>query len=235
MPPLELRLDPARCHDAYVAAAPFPHAVLDGLFADDVLDAVLADFPRPQAIDWVRFDNPTEKKLGYSYKQPLGETLRSFLFEMSSAPVLEFLQQLTGIEGLIPDPYFGGAGPHQIARGGFLKIHADFNWHPLLKLDRRLNLIVYLNKDWQPGYGGHLELWNRDMTHCGQRVLPLFNRTVVFNTTDTSYHGHPSPLACPDTMTRKSVSFYYYSNGRPDDERSAPHDTIFKKTHESEW
>jgi hypothetical protein len=235
MPPLELRLDPARFHDAYAAAAPFPHAVLDGLFADDVLDAVLAEFPRPQAINWVQFDNPTEKKLAYSYKEPLGETLRSFLFEMSSAPVLEFLQQLTGIEGLIPDPYFGGAGPHQIARGGFLKVHADFNWHPLLKLDRRLNLIVYLNKDWQPDYGGHLELWNRDMSRCEQRVLPVFNRTVVFSTTDTSYHGHPAPLACPETMTRKSVSFYYYSNGRPDEERSAPHDTIFKKTHASDW
>ncbi len=146
MPPLQLRLDPAGFRDAYVTALPFPHAVFDGLFADEVLDAVLSDFPQPQGINWVSFDSATEKKLGYSYKEPLGETLRSFMFEMSSAPVLEFLERLTGIEGLIPDPYFGGAGPHQIVRGGFLKVHADFNWHPLLKLDRRLNLIVYLNK-----------------------------------------------------------------------------------------
>ncbi|HLX06494.1 MAG TPA: 2OG-Fe(II) oxygenase [Thermoanaerobaculia bacterium] len=235
MPPLQLRLDPAGFHDGYVAAAPFPHAALDGLFADDLLEAVLADFPQPQAIKWVSFDSPTEKKLGYSYQQPLGETLRAFLFEMGSPPVLEFLQRLTGIEGLIPDPYLGGAGPHQIVRGGFLKVHADFNWHPLLKLDRRLNLIVYLNQDWLPEYGGHIELWNRDMSRCEQRVLPVFNRTIVFNTTDTSFHGHPTPLACPETMTRKSVSLYYYTNGRPDEERSAPHDTIFKKTHESEW
>lgn len=235
MPPLQLRLDPAGFHDGYVAASPFPHAALDGLFADDLLEAVLADFPQPQAIKWVNFDSPTERKLGYSYQQPLGETLRSFLFEMGSPPVLEFLQRLTGIEGLIPDPYLGGAGPHQIVRGGFLKVHADFNWHPLLKLDRRLNLIVYLNKDWLPEYGGHIELWRRDMSRCEQRVLPAFNRTIVFNTTDTSFHGHPTPLACPETMTRKSVSLYYYTNGRPDEERSAPHDTIFKKTHESEW
>jgi hypothetical protein len=235
MPPLQLRLDPAGFHDGYVAASPFPHAALDGLFADDLLEAVLADFPQPQAIKWVSFDSPTEKKLGYSYQQPLGETLRAFLFEMGSPPVLEFLQRLTGIDGLIPDPYLGGAGPHQIVRGGFLKVHADFNWHPLLKLDRRLNLIVYLNQDWLPEYGGHIELWNRDMSRCEQRVLPVFNRTIVFNTTDTSFHGHPTPLACPETMTRKSVSLYYYTNGRPDEERSAPHDTIFKKTHESEW
>jgi hypothetical protein len=235
MPPLQLRLDPARFHDAYAGAAPFPHIVLDDLFADEVLDGVLAEFPRPDEIKWVSFNSATEKKLGYSYKEPLGESVRSFLLEMSSAPVLEFLQALTGIEGLIPDPYYGGAGPHQIVRGGFLKVHADFNWHPLLKLDRRLNLIVYLNKDWQEEYGGHIELWNREMTRCEQRVLPIFNRTIVFNTTDTSFHGHPTPLACPPSMTRKSVSLYYYSNGRPSEEASAPHDTIFKKTHDSEW
>ena len=116
---------------------------------------------------------------------------------MSSPPVLRFLEALTGIEGLIPDPYFGGAGPHQILPGGFLKVHADFNWHPLLKLDRRLNLLVYLNKDWREEYGGQLELWDRDMARCERQILPVFNRTVVFSTTDFSFHGHPRPLACP--------------------------------------
>jgi hypothetical protein len=73
------------------------------------------------------------------------------------------------------------------------------------------------------------------MAHCEARILPVFNRTVVFNTTDFSYHGHPSPLACPEGRSRKSVSFYYYTNGRPESERSAPHDTIFRKTHDHEW
>ncbi len=85
---------------------------------------------------------------------------------MNSAPVLQFLEALTGIEGLIPDPYFGGAGPHQILPGGFLKVHADFNWHPMLKLDRRLNLLVYLNRDWREEYGGHLELWDTKAERC---------------------------------------------------------------------
>jgi len=107
--------------------------------------------------------------------------------------------------------------------------------HPIFQLDRRLNMIVYLNQHWQEEYGGHLELWNRDMTRCEAKVLPVWNRTVVFNTTDFSYHGHPAPLCCPDSTTRKSISLYYYSNGRPAAERSAPHDTIFKKIHESEW
>jgi len=232
---LELRADPAPLRETYRRARPFPHVVLDGLFADAALADVLAGFPRPGEIDWVTFDNATERKLGYSYKSRVAEPIRQFLFEMSSAPVLEFLEALTGIEGLIPDPYYGGAGPHQIERGGFLKVHSDFNWHPRLKLDRRLNLLVYLNRDWREEYGGHLELWDREVTRCEQRILPVFNRTVVFDTTDFSFHGHPAPLACPPGMTRKSVSLYYYTNGRPDDERSSPHDTIFRKTAADDW
>jgi hypothetical protein len=231
---MKLNADPHALHEQYVSAQPFPHIALDGLFPEEVLDGVLADFPRPEEMR-ARFDNPTEKKLGYTYETPVRDKVREFLWTMSSAPVLRFLEALTGIEGLIPDPYFGGAGPHQIVPGGFLKVHVDFNWHPLLRLDRRLNLLVYLNKDWHEEYGGHLELWNRDVTRCEQRILPVFNRTVVFSTTDISFHGHPSPLACPEGRTRKSVSFYYYTNGRPEEERSAPHDTIFRKTHEGDW
>lgn len=232
---MKLNAEPSLLRERYVTADPFPHIVIDDLFPDETLNGILAEFPRPGDIDWASFDNATEKKLGYKYTSPLERNLCDFLWEMSSPPVLQFLEALTGIEGLIPDPYFGGAGPHQILPGGFLKIHADFNWHPLLKLDRRLNLLVYLNRDWQEEYGGHLELWDRDMTRCGQRILPVFNRTVVFSTTDFSFHGHPTPLSCPPGRSRKSVSFYYYTNGRPDEERSAPHDTIFKKTHEHDW
>jgi hypothetical protein len=230
-----LNADPAALREQYVSAQPFPHIVLDGLFPDAVLEEVLAAFPRPDEIEWRRFDSATEKKLGYWHESTLRPEVQLFLYEMNSAPMLQFLQALTGIEGLVSDPYYGGAGPHQILLGGFLKVHVDFNWHPLLQLDRRLNMLVYLNKDWQEEYGGQLELWSRDMSRCEAKILPVFNRTVVFSTTDFSFHGHPAPLACPEGRSRKSVSFYYYSNGRPDEERSAPHDTVFRKTHEQDW
>ena len=232
---VDLNANPAELRPQYQGASPFPHIAIDGLFADELLEEVLAAFPRPDDIPWKKFESATEKKLGWVHTAPLRPAMREFLWQMSSPPVLQFLEALTGIEGLIPDPYFGGAGPHQILPGGFLKVHADFNWHPLLKLDRRLNLLVYLNKDWREEYGGHLELWDREMKAAERCILPVFNRTVVFSTTDFSYHGHPRPLACPDGMTRKSVSFYYYTNGRPDEERSAPHDTLFRKTHEGDW
>jgi len=230
-----LHADPDALRPAYQGAHPFPHTVMDGLFDDALLEAVLGDFPRPDEDAWRRFESATEKKLGWVHTAPLRPKLREFLTAMNAPPILQFLQKLTGIDGLIPDPYYGGAGPHQIVSGGFLKIHADFNWHPLLRLDRRLNLLVYLNQDWPEEYGGHLELWDREMKGCERRILPVFNRTVVFSTTDTSYHGHPRPLTCPPDRTRKSVSFYYYTNGRPEEERSAPHDTVFRKTHEKDW
>ncbi|HSP15778.1 MAG TPA: 2OG-Fe(II) oxygenase [Thermoanaerobaculia bacterium] len=223
---MRLLFDPAALHDTYVAARPFPHAVIDGLFEDDAVKAVLDHFPSPGATDWARFDNRNERKLGFHHERTfVAPTVRAFLEQMNSFEMLLFLETLTGIEGLIPDPYFGGGGLHQIEQGGFLGVHVDFNVHPKLHLHRRLNLLLYLNRGWREEYGGHLELWNADASVCETKILPVFNRTVIFSTTETSFHGHPHPLTCPDGWTRKSVSLYYYTCGRA--ERSPRHDTIF--------
>ncbi|MDP9192714.1 MAG: 2OG-Fe(II) oxygenase [Acidobacteriota bacterium] len=217
-------------HEQYASGDPFPHIAIDGLFDDAALERVLADFPKPDETRWMRFDSPTERKLGYYHEHStISPTVRAFLDAMNGFEMLLFLEALTGIDGLIPDPYFGGGGLHQIETGGFLKIHSDFNVHPKLKLDRRVNMLIYLNRDWREEWGGQLELWNASMTERRQKIAPLFNRTVVFSTTDTSFHGHPHPLMAPPGVTRKSVSLYYYTAGRPKEERSAPHDTIFRE------
>ncbi|MEQ8908107.1 MAG: 2OG-Fe(II) oxygenase [Vicingaceae bacterium] len=152
---------------------------------------------------------------------------------LNSEPFLSFLQTITGIdEPLISDPYFIGGGQHEIKKDGFLKIHADFNKHPKLGLDRRINFLVYLNKDWKEEYGGHFELWDKDMKKCEKKILPVFNRLAMFSTTDFSYHGHPDPLNCPEGRSRKSLALYYYSNGRPKSEINQgleKHTTIFKQ------
>ena len=230
MAPVTLHHDPLVLRERYASADPFPHIALDHLFDDDVLERIVAEFPRPDEMRWNRFDSGTEKKLGFSHEQSaVSDRVRRFLDAMNGFELLLFLEQLTGIEGLIPDPYFGGGGLHQIEPGGFLKIHADFNVHPKLHLDRRLNMLTYLNRGWREEWGGHLELWDAGMHACRAKIAPLFNRTVIFSTTDTSYHGHPHPLASPPGVTRKSISLYYYTAGRPEAERSAPHNTIFQK------
>jgi Rps23 Pro-64 3,4-dihydroxylase Tpa1-like proline 4-hydroxylase len=160
--------------------------------------------------------------------EKLPPPVRDVLYFLNSRPMLQFLEVLTGIQGVLPDPYYVGGGVHQIKPGGKLEIHADFNRHTKLKLDRRINVLIYLNKDWKEEYGGHFELWNREMTQAEQKILPLFNRCAIFSTTSFSYHGHPNPLACPPGRTRKSIATYYYSNGRPEEEVSESHSTLFQ-------
>jgi hypothetical protein len=213
----------------YVGADPFPHVVMDDFLPPSFCEQVLAEFPSPETSAWHRFEKHHSRKLASTEKMQLGKFTCELLDHFNSAPCLRFLESLTGITGLIPDPYFEGGGLHQIVSGGFLKIHTDFNFHTRLKLDRRINLIVYLNKDWREEYKGHLELWDRDMSRCVRKVLPVYNRCVVFSTTDWSYHGHPGKLACPPGWSRKSLALYYYSNGRPEEERSAVHGTMWQE------
>lgn len=227
--------DPARLAEmadkhrrAYQRAEPFPHAVIDNFLPEDVLLRVLEEFPEPEQADWVVYDNPAEKKLMGKDETQWGEQTRLLLYQLNSSVVVNFLEALTGIERIIPDPHFWGGGLHQIKRGGFLKVHADFNRHAKLDVDRRLNLLIYLNRDWKEEYGGHLELWNREMTQCVKKILPVFNRCVVFSTTDFSFHGHPDPVNCPEGQTRKSLALYYYTNGRPPEELSGVHSTLFR-------
>jgi hypothetical protein len=217
-----------RHRHTYTTAEPFPHVVIDDFLPAEVCEKVLAEFPDPYGIDWFKFDRDHSKKLATRGVDQFGEATRDLLLQCTEPACLQFLERLTGITGLIPDPYFEGGGLHQIERGGYLKIHTDFNFHTRLRLDRRINLIVYLNKEWRDDYNGHLELWDRGMTRCVRKVLPIYNRCVVFNTTDWSFHGHPERLACPKELTRKSIALYYYTNGRPDNERSEAHGTLWQ-------
>jgi Rps23 Pro-64 3,4-dihydroxylase Tpa1-like proline 4-hydroxylase len=222
-------------HADYVSAKPFPHIVLDNFFDPALLELILEEFPRPDAIRWQKFDNPREMKLASSTEASFGNATRLLLYHLNSATFLEFLSVVTGVDNLIPDPRFEGGGLHQIVRGGKLGVHADFNKHRDFGIDRRLNLLLYLNKDWREEYGGHLQLWDRDVTRCETRVLPLFNRVMIFGTTDFTFHGHPDPLTCPDGMSRKSLALYYFSNGRPAEEISGEHSTIFKAREKNEF
>ncbi|WP_256003262.1 2OG-Fe(II) oxygenase [Pedobacter deserti] len=217
---------------AYRSNSPFPHIVFRDFFDPVLLKEVLKEFPDLSTVeDAYKFDNHNEKKLAARGESRFGPATKCLMHYLNSEPVLNFLQELTGIEEpLIPDPYFIGGGYHEIKPGGLLKVHADFNKNRLTKLDRRINLLVYLNQDWEESYGGHFELWNKEMTHAEKRILPDFNTVAIFSTTDFSYHGHPNPLTCPPDRSRKSLALYYYTNGRPEseiDRRQEEHSTLF--------
>lgn len=216
----------------YQSADPFPSIHFENFFDAEYLDSVLDEFPDLSKGDSIRLLHAKENKFNAKGEQRFGVQTKKFMHFLNSEPFLNFLQELTGIEErLMPDPYFIGGGQHELKPGGFLKIHADFNKHKPTGLDRRLNVLVYLNKDWKDDYGGHFELWDRDMESCKKRILPAFNTMAIFSTTDFSYHGNPGIIKCPEGRSRKSLALYYYTNGRPSDEVNQgleDHSTLFK-------
>jgi Rps23 Pro-64 3,4-dihydroxylase Tpa1-like proline 4-hydroxylase len=179
--------------------------------------------------NWYEYNNVFEKKRATDNLELLPEIHRNILMKMNSHLFINTLEQLTGIIGIIGDPWFRGGGAHVYNRGSNLDVHVDFNWHTHLKLDRRLNALLYLNDRWKDEWNGHLELWDKEMKNCVVKVSPKFNRLVIFETTDTSFHGLPEPLECPENIRRKSMAIYYYSNGRPESEKSEQHSTMFQK------
>ncbi|WP_444437319.1 2OG-Fe(II) oxygenase [Pseudomonas sp. A6] len=223
----------------YQSNSPFAHIVIDDFLPASTISRLLAEYPADQQSPIWNDASHRDKSSG-EYVQQLKRNVRDVLrmpptyrqlfWELNSQPFLAYLAQLTGIGNLIPDPNLRGAGIHQIARGGFLKVHTDFCTHRDFGFDRRLNVLIYLNDDWQAAYGGELELWDAQMQGPPTRVLPILNRCVVFSTTDTSLHGHPRPLTCPEGVYRRSLALYYYTNGRPEGEATPGFATHWRDT-----
>ncbi len=195
----------------YKNAKPFPHILLDNLFPNAMLDSLVNEQPSMDKAKWVHEDNDHIQQFNLRSAVDLGKTgyeLSSFL---NSAKFLYFLSEMTGIWNLLPDPYLQGAGYHVIPKGGSFDVHADRNTAYETGLMRRLSLIIYLNKDWKHEYGGQLELWNKDATKCEAVVEPEFNRTIVFEITDTNFHGVPAAIAAPEGRTRNGFVMYYHT------------------------
>ena len=130
---------------------------------------------------------------------------------LNSRAFIQFLENMSGIKGLIPDPYYMGGGIHRTENGGFLSIHADFNHHQLMNLERRMNLLIYLNPDWKEEYGGSFEVWTNDMSRKVAGFAPVMNRMCCFSTGDDTMHGNPEPVNHPEGQPRLSIALYYYT------------------------
>lgn len=212
----------------YQSAQPFSHIVFDDFLPAEYLKEVLLEFPKIDDPQWTEFKAETENgKLASTSYDLIPPSTRYVLDQLNTPPFLNFLETLTGIKGLIPDPYYVGGGMHQTKNAGHLGIHVDFNRYERLGLYRRINVIVYLNEGWEKTYGGELELWDEKMTKCYDKVLPVFNRCIIFTTSENSHHGHPDPLTCPDGMTRKSLAWYYYTATSGGVINEDPHSTLY--------
>jgi Rps23 Pro-64 3,4-dihydroxylase Tpa1-like proline 4-hydroxylase len=212
-----LHFDPAECRASgevlsaqYKSAEPFPHIVIDDFIAPNVLRDIAKTYPTTEGK--THFDRAQERLKYQFHPDESGNALtRNLLAELNGSAFMGFLAALTGIEGLISDPYYSGGGLHETRTGGHLSIHADFNIHEVMKVRRRINLLVYLNEDWPANFGGNLELWDKAMRRAAVNVAPIIGRAVIFNTDLDSFHGQPEPLTCPPERSRKSIATYYYS------------------------
>jgi len=204
----------------YLNTDPFPHIQLDNFFEDNFLNSVLNDFPDLSNLkNSQNYQNINEIKFANNDYKNFSDKIKLFFDFLNSGIFLKFLQDVTSInEQLCSDLELNGGGLHEIKSGGLLKVHTDFNKHPSNGLDRRINVLIYLNKNWKEEYNGNLELWDKNMRSCRKKITPIFNRMVIFSTTDFSNHGHPDAIKCPENMSRKSIALYYFSNGRPKNE-----------------
>ena len=201
----------------YSGRFPFPHIYLDQFLHEEMAHAMAREFPGPEADAWTHYQHPNENKLGMSHWESFPPLLKSTALELNSPGFVAWLSRLTGIRNLIADPALDGGGLHQASRGGFLNVHTDFTTHHYQKnWQRRVNLVLYLTPGWRAEWGGALEFWDADMRHCIVKYPCLFNRAVIFTTSQCSLHGFPQRLRCPEGVRRNSLALYYYTAEKTD-------------------
>jgi hypothetical protein len=225
-------LDDASLHaQRFARREPFRHVVIENFFAPDYAAALLAEFPPFERGNARNENGELGNKSTVEHIRALGASYTALDDLVRSPALLDLVGRLTSIPELLYDPWYFGGGTHENRDGQDLDPHVDFNRHPIESWHRRLNLIVYLNREWDDAWGGSLEL-HSDPRAADDRVVlvtPLFNRCVIFETTETSWHGF-SRIGLPGrdaALSRKSIALYFYTRERPAEELADTHSTIY--------
>jgi hypothetical protein len=211
-------------------AHPFPFFHIDNFLSDSFANSVLASYPTyGDALREGRsFNAVNEKgKVQLTDSKTFAPPVRELNEVLASQEWLDILSYVMDIRELLPDDQLIGGGIHQTGARGHLDVHVDFNYIADRKLHRRLNILIYFNKDWDSSWGGNIELWDKEVKVCEHSFTPIFNRCVVFATNEISYHG-VSAVNCPEGMSRKSFAAYYYTVEAPIGWDGTSHNTIFK-------
>ena len=190
----------------YQANEPFPNIVLKNLFPDNFLNNVVQDIKHVEASRKVKFHKMCTTGNDFS---AFNSDTRKLMKYLTSTEWVKFISELTNIPGLVADTSWHGAGINHEPRGAHLELHTDFNQTSSVNGWRRVNVLLFLSKDWQDEWGGQNELWNADLTQCVKSTNPEFNTLVVFSTSNISWHGF-TPVTCPKDRARKVISCYYY-------------------------
>jgi len=192
---------------------PFDHCVIDDFFQTEIAKHLESDFIAYDDARWFYYKNSLEdKKALNDWNAFPSLTYRAFS-ELVSNEFISLLSKELGIE-YFPDVGLHGGGWHIHDAGGNLNPHLDYSIHPKLGLERKLNIIIYLSSSLEDGHGGHLGLWTHDEItkrpgELTKVVQPKFNRAVLFDTTQNSWHGMCQSLTQPKGIYRKSLAVYY--------------------------
>jgi hypothetical protein len=216
---------------------PCPHILLKDFLEPETALEMAAQFPQAATEAWTQYKHANENKLGMAKRQLFPPALGSVVDELNSPEFVAWVSELTGIPKLMADPMLEGGGLHQSGRGGYLNVHTDFSMHHFhTQWRRRVNLIIYLNPEWDESWGGALELWERKegkMARCVVKYPPLLNHALIFTTDERSLHGFPDPLTCPEGESRKSLALYYYTVEK--DAKATGHSTDYFARPQDGW
>ena len=211
---------------------PFRYVMFENFFLPDKAEVIYSSYPTITEGKWDGTTYIDQKNKFTKTKFEEGSVLDNVFMEMNSKELTDWLEQVTGINDVLGDKELFGGGLHQSVNGAFLNVHVDYNIHPTTKYHRRMNVLVYMNKDWKEEYEGNLELWDlsNNKMKLVAKIAPVFNRCVIFETSEISFHGHPKPLNTPKGINRKSIATYYYTKERPSNEIATEHNTIYVNT-----
>lgn len=195
------------------SAIPFNYLVIDDFLENSLAQSIITEFPSFSSESWYVYENPIEIKKAMNNWDRFGPHTYALFWYLNSRSFIEKLEVLTNCK-LYADFGLNGGGLHTHRSGGKLNTHLDYSIHPKLPLQRRLNLILYLTPGWREEWGGHLGFWSHDDEQNRPKDLvvsipPFFNRAVLFDTTQNSWHGLPEPINCPADVTRNSLAVYY--------------------------
>jgi len=195
-----------------IESNPYDHIIINNFIKNDYYEKIQATFPKEPNETWWKYNTPLEVKYTYDNLADFNPEIKNVFYALSHETIINKLKTLFNIHNLEHDPYCHGAGLHMHPRYGRLNMHLDYEVHPITNKQRRLNIIFYLNDEWNKEWHGDTQLWNSSMTECVIQSYPKPNTAIIFVTTEQSWHGVPKIINCPSDVYRKTIAFYYVSD-----------------------
>jgi len=198
----------------YITNKPYPYVIIPNFLNKTFIDNIYNEYLEcsNDLSDWHLYNNPLEVKYAYDNINSCGENIKKLFKLYSSKESIELFNRLTDNKNLEYDSTLHGCGLHLMPKNGRLAVHLDYEKHPILEnKQRKINIILYLNKEWKSDWNGSTELWNKDCNICSVESPIVYNTAIIFQTNDISWHGVPGKINCPDNESRKSIAYYYIS------------------------